>query len=847
MVGSAAWLEKTLGRYRLEAIVGEGGMGTVFRARDTSLDRDVAVKILLGAPDATARKRFMREARAAAMLAHPNVVTIHDVGEHEGVPYVVMELVRGTSLRAFVGLPMPPSSTRLRWLIDAASALGAAHHAKLVHRDVKPENVLLSDGGVVKVVDFGIARSAQNLHGSSDEAAEPALGKVTAEGAILGTPAYMAPEHIEGLELDGRADQFAWGVMAYELLTGELPWGSRDDDFTTLVARLLMHNPPPPSEKVPLPAAVDEVILRVLAKNRDDRFPNMEEVKVALALAAKDLGGEPEGVPAPRGHAFAMAATAAASNTPLVDSASAARPLKILDAPLPTSESPGAVDAYRDALRAFRDGSWRRAQDALLRALTLDPKLPPAVLRYTLMTRWAFLPAVSREWYSRALELREAMSGRDRAVLNVLEPLFYREPPDVVELQRRLEAMCEARRGDAELLVIACNLSRSRSPRLSLEWSRRALEIDPDYADALQTSAIAHASLGDITAARELLERSVEVSPTGDDAYDLLARASCFSGDIKTAERNARRCIAVRPSLTGYELNAGVLYARGRPMRVVREMLRGRLTLVVPSKQGLLDASDDMNLLVLAGDFDGARECLRAWEASCANQTVLEPHGVSAEMGVLLELEVGDRAAAAARAKKYLEDRDLWARPLVVECDPVGLCAAVATRAGELSTEAGALERTRWLEEDLGAPGLKWGLAYGRSLEETPSAELQEEARSARPDSDAFGFFREPLKHFEVGLSNLRLGERALAIQQLSIAAASLLAPTDPFRSTHASFYLGEALEGEGRGDEAAAAYRVVLDRWGSSKSVTAQKARERLAALGAATSHTGAGSREPD
>jgi len=162
MVGSAAWLEKTLGRYRLEEIVGEGGMGIVFRARDTSLGRDVALKILLGAPDATARKRFMREARAAAMLAHPNVVTIHDVGEQEGVPYVVMELVRGTSLRAFVGLPMPPSSTRLRWLIDAASALGAAHRAKLVHRDVKPENVLLSEDGVVKVVDFGIARSAHN-------------------------------------------------------------------------------------------------------------------------------------------------------------------------------------------------------------------------------------------------------------------------------------------------------------------------------------------------------------------------------------------------------------------------------------------------------------------------------------------------------------------------------------------------------------------------------------------------------------------------------------------------------------------------------------------------------------
>ena len=269
-------------RYTIETLLGEGGMGEVYRARDTRLHRRVALKVLRKTRGAdadgwgTATARILREARAAAALSHPNTVAIYDVSEHDGLPFLAMELVEGTPLRAYVGADVPQSS-RLRWLIDVACALAAAHRAGLVHRDVKPENVMLRTDGVIKVLDFGIAcrlRVASEAAVTHPEGAITTVTGVTGPGVLVGTPAYMAPEQIRGEDLDGRADQFSWGVMAHELLSGRLPFGPGRDALGIIAA--VLGELPPPLREVPEVIAV--VVERALSKRREDRFASMDEI-----------------------------------------------------------------------------------------------------------------------------------------------------------------------------------------------------------------------------------------------------------------------------------------------------------------------------------------------------------------------------------------------------------------------------------------------------------------------------------------------------------------------------------------------------------------------------------------
>ena len=220
-------------RYRIEEAIGEGGMGRVYRAFDTRLGRMVSLKVLRASDNAEHDARLQREARAAAALNHPNAVSIFDVGESvlgdERVRFIAMELIDGRDLRSLSLDPNVPSIQRIRWLADVARALAAAHRAGLVHRDVKPENAMVRSDGVVKVLDFGLARRLTpgdegEPAAASPRAATQPLATVTERGIVVGTPVYMSPEQLRGDAVDGRADQFAWAVMAYELLAGRLPW-----------------------------------------------------------------------------------------------------------------------------------------------------------------------------------------------------------------------------------------------------------------------------------------------------------------------------------------------------------------------------------------------------------------------------------------------------------------------------------------------------------------------------------------------------------------------------------------------------------------------------------------------
>jgi serine/threonine-protein kinase len=285
----------TFERYTVEALIGQGGMGSVYRAQDTRLGRRVALKVIsdrVAGPHA--RERLLREALAAAALDHPNAIAIFDVGEIDGGPYIVMELCAGRTLRAEIGDQSVPLSARLTQLADIGRALAGAHRRGLVHRDIKPENVMIRDDGMVKVLDFGIARRTSGEVDPAAPTQTPALPTLTIEGIKLGTPVYMAPEQIKGDELDGRADQFAWGVVAYELLAGRLPW--RGGDALAAMASALTD----PIDRAPLDAAgvprpVQDVVLRALEKRPEQRFATMDEAVKALEAAMR---GEPP-APAP--------------------------------------------------------------------------------------------------------------------------------------------------------------------------------------------------------------------------------------------------------------------------------------------------------------------------------------------------------------------------------------------------------------------------------------------------------------------------------------------------------------------------------------------------------------------
>jgi serine/threonine-protein kinase len=260
------------GRFELEELVGEGGMSSVYRAYDSVLERRVAVKILHEhySADPEYVERFRREARAIARLSHPNVVTVIDRGEWRGRQYIVFEHVAGENLKAIVTREGPlPVHEALELSIQIGRALAFAHELGIVHRDVKPHNVLVDAGGTAKVTDFGIARALD-----VDDA-------LTQTGTVLGTGLYISPEQARGERGDERSDQYSFGVVMYELLTGDVPY--RGDTLMAVAMRHVRDPVPHVREKRPeVPARVDAVVARTMAKQPADRYSSLEDVVEAL-------------------------------------------------------------------------------------------------------------------------------------------------------------------------------------------------------------------------------------------------------------------------------------------------------------------------------------------------------------------------------------------------------------------------------------------------------------------------------------------------------------------------------------------------------------------------------------
>jgi TolB-like protein/Flp pilus assembly protein TadD len=284
---------KTLSHFRVLTTLGRGAMGVVYEAEDTLLRRPVALKVLhpafLGDPER--RERFKREARMAAAISHPAIATIHEVGEHEGVIFIALELIEGQTLRQVLSAGPLPVEDAVRNASEIAEALASAHQRGIIHRDLKPENVMVRPDGHVKVLDFGLAKSVEEPHAAdaSDLIAAETRTRPTGEGLLAGTAPYMSPEQARGQKLDARSDLFALGVVLYEMLAGSNPF--RRPTLADTVSAILMVEPPPLGQvrsevKEPLARAV----ARLLAKEPEARHGSASELLADLTLDGGEEG-----------------------------------------------------------------------------------------------------------------------------------------------------------------------------------------------------------------------------------------------------------------------------------------------------------------------------------------------------------------------------------------------------------------------------------------------------------------------------------------------------------------------------------------------------------------------------
>jgi serine/threonine protein kinase len=297
-----------LGRYEIRSKIGEGGMGEVYLAQDTELDRPAALKFLLCevASDQRRLNRFFQEAKAASALNHPNILTVYEIGRADNKYFLATEFVDGPTLRQRMRTPLKPSEV-LDVATQIVAALVAAHAAGIVHRDIKPENVIIRLDRLVKVLDFGIAKLTEQAKPLEADAVTASKGETSA-GMIIGTASYMSPEQARGKPVDARSDIFSFGVVLYEMVSGRKPFAG--ENAVDVIGAVLHKEPEPLRQFVPdAPSAMEKILDRTLKKDREERYQTAQDLLIDLKSLQKRQEFETEFEPAPRSNTKAEAQT----------------------------------------------------------------------------------------------------------------------------------------------------------------------------------------------------------------------------------------------------------------------------------------------------------------------------------------------------------------------------------------------------------------------------------------------------------------------------------------------------------------------------------------------------------
>jgi serine/threonine protein kinase/tetratricopeptide (TPR) repeat protein len=534
---------RTLAHYTITAKIGEGGMGEVYRARDTKLDREVALKILPAetASDPVRLARFRQEARALAALNHPNIVTIYSVEEAEGVHLLTMELVDGQSLDHCLPPEGFPPADLFRIGISLAEALQAAHESGIVHRDLKPANVMLTTQGRVKVLDFGLAKTAA---GESTEAAVTRVigaAPLTTEGILLGTVPYMAPEQLQGRPVDARTDLFSLGVLLYELASGRRPF--TDDSTAGLMSAILKDTPTPVTRHRPgIPEGLSRLITRCLAKEPNHRIQTARDIYNELrALQSGDH--ETAGTSRQRGHGIAVLPFADMSPAKDQDFFCEGMAEEIMNALVPI---PGLRVASRTS--AFRARSENRDLPDIGRALNVGHVLEGSVrvagTRMRVIAQLVDVKSGYHLWSQRFDRDAEGVFAvQDEIAAGVVEAVrSHLAGEDRHALQGRpVRARAQVKNLEAYRHYLKGRYLRFRNDHAAASASyRKAVELDPTHGPSwvgLAETAVLCATYA-MRQARPALDEARRALITAEKLQGETADAHCVRGMIAFCERD---------------------------------------------------------------------------------------------------------------------------------------------------------------------------------------------------------------------------------------------------------------------------------------------------------------------
>jgi serine/threonine-protein kinase len=746
-------------RYVIGALLGHGGMGEVYRAHDSKLQRTVALKVLRALPITAAGDsqpstdgvaRMMREARAAAALDHPNAVAIFDVGQVAGTSYIAMEFIDGKTLRQFVGAEIPMSQ-RIRWLFDAARALAAAHARGLVHRDIKPENVMVRDDGVVKVLDFGIARRTSKPIDALASTAGITFETLTGKGIVVGTPLYMAPEQMRGEAVTPAADIFSWGVVAYELLRGRSPWNVHASPLE-VVSQILSADPEPLRTVAPsVPEGVAAIVMQSLSKAAASRPASMDAIITVLEAHTTHSAQRPAA--SARTLAAASAPTVAGTSTrssltkpePATTVRSAGRvsrtrivvgvagvvaigiaativitrssrtqslPASSTQAPTASHSSPStaagtfeeatssnaeATSAYRIAIQASRDAADDVAIAELERAASIDPSFAAAHLRRAIAPAWP--DDAAREYYQKAVQLRASLGAHDRALLDAFEP-WARFVPDMADSEKRLAAAAAHYPTDTELALLLC---RTRIALGDVAGAKSAcdaaLAIDPNLAAASYLEALAAGVAGDVAGATQAYATCLSHAPSASSCLRDVIELRSNEGSCDEAVQSSRHLVAAYPhTATGHILLAETLYGAGQPIESVRLAFSQAWDWVPKAERTRTELREEAALEIASGELAAAGEKLKALQQEVERSTEEVDHFDVAYARMELALETGQSEEASKIAAEYLKRRAAWTPAPNV--DRSLYAERVRYAAGAITKSAFAATRAKWIERE---------------------------------------------------------------------------------------------------------------------------------------------------